>query len=115
MTPLVGSFDPTYLAILVIGLAGVAVFVVETLVVEFHPDALAFLGAFGLLLTGVGVLAVDPELASTTGRYLYHGGGIAGAGVVMVGMGYARRRIFLRTGAEGEDVSLVGEAEAGGE
>lgn len=115
MTPAIGTLDPTYLAILVIGLAGVVVFVMETLVIEFHSDALAFLVAFGLLLSGVGVLAFDPELASATSRYLYHGVGIAFTGLVMFGMGYARRRIFLRTGAEGEDVSLVGEVEGGSE
>ena len=115
MAPLLDTLDPTYLAVLLIGLVGVALWVYETIIVEYHPDALAFVVAFGLLLVGVGAAAVDPGLTSTTAQYLYHGVAMMGAGVAFFVMAFARRRIMEQTGAEGEDISVLGNAEGGAE
>ena len=113
MTPTLGSLDPAYLAVLLIGLVGATLWILETIVFKYHPDALAFVVAFATILLGAGAAAVDPELASTTAQILYHGVAVMVSGVAFFLMAFARRRIMLRTGEEGEDVNVLGSVDGG--
>ena len=115
MAPSLAGLDPAYLAVLVIGLVGATIWILETIVFEYHPDALAFVGAFSLLLVGVGAAALDPEFASGTTRILYHGVAMMGSGLAFFAMAFFRRRMMIETGAEGEDISLIGGADGGAE
>lgn len=108
MSSTLGTVDPAYLIVLLVGLIGVVAFALETLVFDYHPDALFFVGAVSLLLVGVGSAAVDPDVSSTVTTYLYHGVGVMGTGLAMFVLAYGRRRVLLRSGEEVTRASVGG-------
>jgi hypothetical protein len=115
MTPSLGTIDPAYLIVLLVGLVGVVAFSLETLVFDYHPDALLFVGAFSPLLAGIVSAALDPNLFSFVSNHLYHGVGVMGTGLAMFVLAYGRRRVLLRSGKEVSRASVVGELDGGEE
>lgn len=104
-----GTIDPAYLTVLLVGLVGAVAFTLKTLVFDYHPDALLFVGAFSLLLVGIGSAALDPDRSSAVTNYIYHGVGVMGTGLAMFVLAYGRRRVLLRSGQEVSRASVVGE------
>lgn len=112
MSPPLAAVDPAYAVVLLVGVIGIVAFALKTVVFDFHPDALLFVGAFTLLLAGIGAAAVDPDLSSTAARLLYHGVGAAGTGLAVFVLAYGRRRMVLGSGKEVGKASVVGERDA---